>query len=385
MAQAPPTNRIADTPTKETKETLFNDHMEHHYLGRLLSKIPFGPFWSGVAGALLSYVIFLACAALGDWHAVLTSFLHLWQLSFSLTIFLGLWLGCFALRDVRHWLEHAGDTLRLSDLIFGKFVEQTFSRLDSKRSSFMAAPMIAGGLIICYLIARSLPNGLFPFPGYLPAFIYAVFIELSLFMVHLLAGTGFWLLYVFTKASQELSELESVDYALVDTESIKPLADIVLKLCFFLLVIIASAMPGVAFFVFAFKNVPFVLSVGTVFGMALPTLGLALSFFGPIYYLHRMLATAKSVSVISLKNQIRTCEDILHDKVQRISRESDASLDLESERLLALSQFLRERLSEAQRRSVWPFDLSSILKLSGSSALPIITFFGEQIVRRVLR
>lgn len=370
--------------TRVTKEKLFDRHLNRHYFGRLFSTVPLSPFWRGVAGGCLAYLIFLLCVSLGHGHAVLTSFLHLWQLSFSLTIFFGLWLGSLGLNSLRPWLEQLGERLSLSDDDLSRLITDSVERLGSGYSSVMAAPLIAGGLGTAILIARTLPNSLFPFPSYAPAFVYAVFVEMGVLMLHLLAGTGFWIFYVFTKAAQMLSQLKSVDYTLVDEDSMKSLSDTVLRLCIYMLVIIASGMPGVAFVVFSFKAVPLVLLAGTFFGMILPTVGLTLSFFGPVYYLHKMLKKAKSEQTRFLKEQVRICEQSLHEKVTQMAKSKSNTLGQDSEELLALAQFLRERLSESQRRSVWPFDVTSILKLSGSASLPIISFFAEQVIRRAL-
>jgi hypothetical protein len=332
---------------------------------------------------VLSYTLFLLSAGLAGWTQVMTSFLHLWQVNHSITIFFGIWLGYHALVSLKPWLGFAGAQLGLSNKDFSELVNDTLNRYGSPWSSLFALPFIFGGLGVAFLIARDLPNKLFPFPGYLPAFIYTVFIELCIFMLYLLGATGFWLLYVFTKAAAKLSRTESVDYTLVDQESMNLLSNTILRLCLFLLIIIASAMPGVAFIVFSFKNSPLVLALGIMFGMVLPTTGLILSFFAPNYYMHRMLAEAKSRQMLCLKEQIRICEGILQKRIIEMSNTSTATHHPDDENLLRLIQFLRDRLAETQRASDWPFNLSSILKLAAASMLPITTFFSEQLIRRV--
>jgi len=342
-------------------EELFADYATGHYLGNLLSRISLPPLLRAILIASLSYLLFLLWAAACDWNAVMSSFLHRWQISFSVTIFLGLWL----------WIEHAGLMFAINDIEFSAIAEQTGKRLGSKCSSLMALPLIAGALGIAVLIASNSPNKLFPYPGYVPAFLYAVFVELCLVMLHLLGATGFWLLYVFTTAARELSKLKSVKNDLVHQESMKYLSDTVLRLCSYLFVIIASAMPGVAYVVFSFKSLYLVLFLGILFGVALPTVGLTLSFFVPIYYLHTMMAKAKKNRLLELRRDIRSCE--------QKSREHRASFAEECDELQKHCKDLREKYLKTQRESVWPFDTSSLLKLFASSMLPILTFSAQHV------
>ncbi|MBI5290419.1 MAG: hypothetical protein HY872_00895 [Chloroflexi bacterium] len=359
---------------------LFRDYSKRHYLSRLLSKIPLPPLWRAAVGGILAYLAFLVFAALSDWQTVTRSFLHLWQMSFSVTIFFGLWLGSYALDDLRTWLIYIGQALGLKRDDFADLVKDTLNRLESKWSFAFALPFMMAGLGVAITIARNSPNSLFPFPSNSPAFVYSVFVELCIFMLHLLGATGFWLLYIFTLAARMLSRIDSVDYKQIDRNLLKPLSNIVLRLCFYLLVIIASAMPGVAYVVFWFGKYPLALFLGTVFGMALPTMALTLSFFGPVYYLHYMLVKAKDVAISLLKEQIRICEGVLHNQLIGLST-GDSRSDNKSDDLVKLLQFLRERLKETQQESDWPFDFYSLLRLSGSSLLPIVAFFAEQAIR----
>jgi hypothetical protein len=203
-------------------------------------------------------------------------------------------------------------------------------------------------------------------------------------MLFMLGATGFWLLYVFTRAAAQLSQTKSVDYTLVDEESMRCLSGTILRLCLFLLVIIASAMPGVAFVVFSFKNAPLIFGLGITFGMVVPTVGLVLSFFVPTYYLHLIMAEAKSKQMLRLKEQIRICEGFLQKRILYMSNVGPDKFNSDDDNLLRLIQFLRERMVETQRASDWPFNLSSILKLTGASMLPIMSFFAEQVIRRVI-
>jgi hypothetical protein len=329
----------------------------------------------------VAYLVFLLLAATSHWGPVMRSFLHAWQISLSISLCIGVWLGYYALTDLGLWLKRASEILKLSSDDSSALEDSTLKTLASPVSSVVALPLILGAIATMFLISRTLPSALFPYPAHTPAFVYSAFIELCLICVHLLGATGFWLLYVLTRAARRLSQLASVNSVVVDEDSMKPLSDTVLRLCFYLLLIIASGMPGVAIVVFEFKDTPSVLLLGTVFGMALPTLALTLSFFGPVYYLHRMLSKAKDDRTSFLKQQLAVCEDILYASVSKMKKSDATFLDPEAEKLLTLSQFLRDRLAENKRRSVWPFDLSSLLKLTASSALPVVTFFGEKVLR----
>lgn len=360
-----------------------NQFLQRHYLESLLSS---SPFLKALAGGMFAYLLFLLAARFAYWEQVTTSFLHLWQVNFSITIFLGLWLGYHALASLEPWLEDAQKRLGKSGSNILELFKDTKEIYSSRRAFLFALPFIIGGLGIAFLITGNLPNLLFPFPAYTPAFVYAVFIELCIFMLYLLGAIGFWLLYLFTKAAEELSQSNVINYDLVDEESLKPLSNTVLRLCFFLLVIIASAMPGMAFVVFSFKNVTPVLVLGAIFGMILPTLGLTLSFFAPIYYLHKMLVESKRSQTLHLKEQIRVCEGVLQKRINRINEmleATSANSQADDENLLRLIQYLRGRLEESQRASDWPFNLASILKLAGASMLPVIAFFAELMIRRV--
>ncbi len=355
----------------------------YHYLGRILGRIPLPFFWAAALIGLCAYVIFCLFAVITDWKVVSASFLHIWQISFSFTIFLGFWFGQIGLNDVKRWITHIEQTLQPEQTEFRDWIKDTLLRLGSPWSSMFALPFIIPGTIIAFMIGQNSPNLLFPFSGYSPVFIYAVFIELCVFMLHLLSATGYWILFTLTLSARKLSQLSSINYNLVDAHSLHYLSNIILKLCFMLLVIIASAMPGVAYVVFWFKNIPLSLFLGTVFAMVLPTLALALSFFGPTYYLHVMLVAAKERRILNLKEGIYLCEEMLQKRVKELSLSDKLRIDPNDENLLKLINHFRERLVETQNEPDWPFNLSSFLKLSGSSMLPVVAFFAQEMVRRV--
>jgi hypothetical protein len=312
----------------------------------------------------------------------MTSFLHLWQASLSLTIFLGVWLGHYALASLRPWLEYVGGAFRLSDHDFTELIRDTLRRLRSPISFFFALPFILSGVCVAFFLADHAPSQIFPFAGKAPAFIYVVFVELCIFMLYLLGATGFWLLYVFSRASLKLTQLKSLDYRLVDYETAAPAANVVLRLCSFLFVIIASAMPGIAFVVFSFKGIPVIVLLGVVFGIAVPTLALTASFFGPTYFLHRLMVNAKMARSAEIKQQLSVCEDFLNRRITSLSQSKVPGFEPNDETLLTYVRFLREQLAETRARSVWPFKSSALLRLVGSSMLPTATFFAEQIIRQ---
>jgi hypothetical protein len=305
----------------------------------------------------------------------------MWQISFSVTIFLGMWFASVAFSDVKEWTYYALQCLRPSPSEYQQWIKDTALRLGSRWSVLVALPFMAAGLAIAFVIARNSPSSLFPFPGFSPVFIYAVFIEFCIAMLYLLGATGYWLLYTLTISARALSRLSSIDYTLVDGHSLQYLSNIVLRLCFLLMVIIGSAMPGVAYVVFSFGSAGITV-LGTTFGMALPTVALALCFFGPTYYLHNMLVTAKNKRIKLFKDQIRLCEDVLKSRVEELSH-SGRALDSTDENLVKLISFLRESLAQAQNEPDWPWNLSSLIKLSGSSMIPVAAFFAQEIIRRV--
>jgi len=121
----------------------------------------------------------------------------------------------------------------------------------------------------------------------------------------MILGAGCWvIIFVFANGANKLSQLSTTDHEIVDDTSVGPLSRIALRNCIFMLVTIASAMPGVAYVGFSFGNRQVILIV-TVFGMILPTLGIALSFFAPNYYLSQILSKARYARVTRIKEQIR--------------------------------------------------------------------------------
>lgn len=194
-------------------------------------------------------------------------------------------------------------------------------------------------------------------------------------------GAGCWvIIFVFARAASKLSQLSFLNYDIVDDDSLSFLSQTTLRNCIFMLVAIASAMPGVAYVGFSFgnKQISFIV---IVFGMLLPTVGIASSFFAPNYYLSRMLREAKSRRVSRIREQIRICDGTLEAKVRQLSNARPTSLDVACKRLSDLSQHLHLRLQEAKDESTRPFHISSLLRLGGSSLLPALAFFLERILK----
>jgi hypothetical protein len=198
-------------PIKQRSLSVCDEYVKRHHLGLMLCAIPWPAPWRALFIAFCSYVLSLIAAAFCNFTIVVGSFLHIWQVTFSITIFLATWLGYSILASIKPWLTSAKRSLRIS-------------------------------------------------------------------------GEDF----------RDLSQ--STDHEIVDDTSVGPLSRIALRNCIFMLVTIASAMPGVAYVGFSFGNRQVILIV-TVFGMILPTLGIALSFFAPNYYLSQILSKARYARV----------------------------------------------------------------------------------------
>ena len=186
------------------------------------------------------------------------------------------------------------------------------------------------------------------------------------------------------KLEETIKEIKPCwDYEIVDDSSGSPLSRIALRNCIFMLVTIASAMPGVAYVGFSFGNRQVILIV-TAFGMILPTLGIASSFFAPNYYLSQILNKAKDSRVSRIKEQIRICDGELERKVGELSAGPTQVPEAAYIRLSNLSRHLHQRLKETKAESTWPGHASSLFRLGGSALLPAIAFFLELVVRSLL-
>lgn len=285
------------------------------------------------------------------------------------------------IESMHPWLENARESLRLSDDDYSALSRAVLCSLGSKWSLVFALLFIVPGTAVGLIIARSLPNTLFPFSGATPAFVYSVLIQFCLGMLMIL-GAGCWVIvFVFARAAKELSQLASVNLSeFADDDSLSFLSQTALRNCIYMLVTIATAMPGVAYVAFSFGNrqISFIV---TVFGMVLPTIGIASSFFAPNYYLSEILRVAKSKRVSRIKEQIRICDNELETKVREIAKAHLTSLDESYRHLSDLSQHLHKRLQETKAESTWPFNTSSLLRLGGSALLPAVTFFLERILK----
>ncbi len=370
------------TGKNQAEENLFRNYKEKHYLGWVFSKVRLPSFWRGVLVAIIAYLVFVIMAALSDWNAVIKSSLHLFQINFSITILLGIWFGDTAITDIKSWLQFTRDALDISTDDYTNFVKTSIRRLGSKWLNLFALMFIIPGVTIALLLASNAPNEMFPFSGYSAAFIYVGIVELGIVMLHLLGGTGIWLGYWFTKSTEYLSNIGSVDYDRVDKDSVGYLADIILKLFVFLFIIIASVMPSLAYVSLKFQNTRL---WAIIFVLCLPSSTLALSYLFPTYHLHRMLVEAKNRQLFRLKRQKVVCEKALEAMVLCIQDERNKSKKDEMQNLLNLIKHFQEELNNAEKRSVWPFNLTSIARLVGSSFLPILTFFLQELLSTMFR
>jgi hypothetical protein len=356
--------------------------VRRHYLGRLLATVWLPSHKRAILIAISSYVIFLLAAAWGPWRAVVGSFLHIWQITFSITLFFGIWFCYEILNSIKFWLIAAKSALLISVEDYSDISRSVKRSLRSTWSLGFAILFIIPGITVAVLIRNSVPNVLFPFPGNTPAFLYSVFIEFCTVMLVIL-GAGCWvIIFVFSYAARLLSQSQSIKYDQVDVESLSYLSGMVLKNCIYMLVAISSAMPGVAYVAFSFGNRR-VAYIATIFGMVLPTLGIASSFFAPNYYLSKILKEAKARRISRIKHQIRVCELSLETKVTNLSENHLLKLDTTCERLGRLSDHFRGLLIEVKGESTWPFKSSALIRLGGSTLLPALTFFLERILKSV--
>ena len=70
--------------------------------------------------------------------------------------------------------------------------------------------------------------------------------------------------------------------------------------------------------------------------------------------------------------------------MQKLSNADSSQPDREIQDLLNLSKHLIERLDKTKRQSEWPFNLSSLLKLTATSFLPVITYLVQQRILTLL-
>ena len=365
----------------ETGSDLLSTYPTVHFLGWFFSKTPMHPILRAFLVSLGFYILFLASAILTNWNAVMFSFLHIWQISFSITIFFGIWLGAIAVSDVKVWLQRINQSLKISESDWNRLVRSTISDFGNRWSNAFALPFVIPAVYIALSIALDMPSNLFPFDAFSPAFIFTVIIELCLFMLYLLGATGLWLMYVYTRSAYKLQSVDSVAENLVDDDTLVPLSDIILKTCFFLFLIIASAMPGIAYIGTKIEGGP--KTIVTIFGLIMPTFALFASFWFPIYFLRRILVKAREKSISLVNNQIQLCENKIKENFRKGAKRSMRD-DEEIIALTELAQSLYRHRSELKRRTTWPFKLYSLLRLVGSSSLPAMGFFGEEIISWLL-
>jgi len=294
------------TELKQLKS--IEDPLQYHYFGLIVLKIHFSPFLNALIVSLFSYIFFLITAYFspGSFKQI-PAFLHILQINFSFTIFLGIWFGQIAFRDFRLWLLNASMLFHPTNKGFQELKAYSFQELSKKTVYLMILSPVILVEVLVFILASNLPLSPFQFSGtYLP-FLYSFYLEFAFFMVTLLFGTGFWLLLVVVKAARKLSTIASVNYGLVKHATLQFLSDGVLKLCLLLLVIIASAAPSVWYVGFTFEQIPsFYYSI--LGGLGLIITLLTLSFFIPAYFLHRMLSIAKRERIFRLMRQLLLAE-----------------------------------------------------------------------------
>ena len=361
---------------------MFENYKDHHYIGRLFSRINLPPIVRAVAVAVASYVLFWLLSGVGGTELKFTSFLHVWQFFLSLTLFFAVWFADLALSGFKPWLESIRTDLRISTKDYKNLVKKTFLDLSNKKAFLLGIPFALPGLVVAFIISSTLPNELFPFEPGTVVFIYVVFIQLCLLMLHLLGDTGFWYLWVLTRASKRLGEIDSLDVRYIDEESVKRLSRHVLRVCFWLFVLLAAGMPGIAYVGNWFGGVSRVIVFS--FGVFLPVVGLVLSYFGPTYYLNRILKTAHAHKIKRLKEQLRVCDQTIEkmlfelgDKVSKSSREKYGDL-------AEISMYLHRKLEHLEEHRGGPFDFSSIVQLLGSASIPVFAYFTEQIITQII-
>lgn len=347
---------------------------EHHFLGRLLGRIPFKPFPRAALISVTSYLLFLILASLSAWNEVTRSFLHWWQISISVTIFLGAWLGFLALREFDAWFGYIEKAGVISTKDRGQLLKQTQRSLANPLAFFFGLIFLIPALTIALQIVAQLPNAIFPFTSLTPAFIYVVFIEICVLMVPLMGSAAFWWLYLFGQLAKDLTTVKSLDYSLADSYLIKKLATSISKVSFWFFLVLATAMPGIAYVGSSFGELSQTLVY--IFGVFLPVGLFFFGYFFPSYYLHKLFETSKEKRLDQLKEDIKQAEKVVRVSLKTGTRVSSKKL----EKQIDVVNFLYARFKDEENQRSGLFSIDSILKILGSAALPVVGFFGDVIV-----
>ncbi|MDH3943269.1 MAG: hypothetical protein OEV06_04150, partial [Anaerolineae bacterium] len=163
---------------------------------------------------------------------------------------------------------------------------------------------------------------------------------------------------------------------------IKHLHQTILKLCFLMLIILASAMPGVAYIGFYYGGLTRTLII--LIGLALPTLMLISSYFFPTYFLNQLLLRASDYKVLQLKKHIKIYEKELLKKTKRINQiltKKNSKEVIRIDLLVEISNYYKGRIKEEKTHRGGPYASSSIIKLFGASLIPVLTFFLQELIR----
>lgn len=348
-----------------------------HYFERYISSIRLPNFWRALLISISSFLIFLALASVDA--NIRNTLLPALQFNISVSLFVGLWYGDIAFRDLRTWVEKSrialnitGNSRKETDIIVP-------SLLASKKSHLLALPFLLAGLYIAFGSALD-KNGTLLTNGLTPAFIFIV-LEICV-MVDLLGATGYWVLYTFLIYFKKLSEGNYFDYRFIDLDLLKKLMKHVRKLSIYLLFIIVSFLPSIVIVGIALGS--WYGGATLLFGMLMPGVFWLSSYLLPRYYLKKIVTKGQEIQEREIREKISTLQKNLYGaKASGMKKENRISKTANS--IFSLRQELKHIINEDGFASKYVEVVIVVINLIASPAIIAIvsSIFNGLVIQKV--
>lgn len=325
---------------------------EKQYFEYLMQFIPLAPFWQAVCISVASMVVFLFLSA-HDISNVLRSNFFVIQLNFSITIFIGIWLGNIAVRDFRLIVNHMRHI----------FVFKGSARIEAKinklwvslSGQLFSLPFMISALFIAVFFANEMQLFLSQY-RYPLLYLYLVVFQGCILVTNLLGATAYWIMFCLTLLFREYSNATRVNFCLADLTKLKKAEVTVRKLSFFLLIIILSLLPSILVIAFHLPEKP----------------ARFFSFFFPTWFLNKLIRKTRECREVILDKRIFFWEAKLFTSTQK---------DKLSENYLLSLAACREELRNLRQEAAGSFSASVVLELLLAGLVsPAATLIFQRIV-----
>lgn len=346
-------------------------HEQEHYFEKLMGLMPFSHFWRAVFVSVLSLLLFFLLSVPNTTEVLRTN-IFLLQLNFSITIFIGIWLGGIAAMDFRLIFFQLRKAFGYRRAKRNQLEEGATRLWVSWRAQLFAIPFMISGLAIAFFNADEMQAFLGQ-SGFSPLYIYLVIFRACILVTNLLGATAYWIMYCLTILFREYSKSTKVNSCLSDLTELKKIEATIRKLSFFLLVIILSLVPAILVIASHLPEEPrrFLTNMGAILPMAV----LLLSFFFPTWFLNQLIRKTRECRESILEKQIYFLETWLFS-----STKPDAST-LKRGRYLTSLAACREEMKHLKQEATSSFSATVLLELLLAGLVsPVATLIFQRIV-----